>query len=53
MDLIRHQAFLREEDGRFICSRCGLENPTEERPCIPVSGEPSQAAEGSVNFQNE
>ena len=32
---------LREEDGLWVCSRCGLVNPTEDQPCIPVSIEPS------------
>jgi hypothetical protein len=27
---------LREEDGLFVCSRCGLVNPTDEQPCIPA-----------------
>lgn len=41
MELLHHQAMLREEDGVFVCSRCGLVNPTEDQPCVPVMTEPS------------
>jgi hypothetical protein len=32
---------LREDDGVYICSRCGLVNPTNDVPCIPVEVNPS------------
>ena len=34
---------MRESDGLFVCSRCGLVNPSDDQPCIPVSLEPSDA----------
>ena len=44
MDLLHHQAALREEDGVWICSRCGLVNPTDDQPCIPTVADPSLAS---------
>ncbi|HET9697399.1 MAG TPA: hypothetical protein VFP40_11075 [Terriglobales bacterium] len=41
MELIHHQAMLRESDGMFVCSRCGLINPSDDQPCIPNTIEPS------------
>ncbi|MGH9524946.1 MAG: hypothetical protein ACRD3E_20665 [Terriglobales bacterium] len=41
MELLRHQPYLREEDGNWVCSRCGMVNPTDDSPCIPVNLEPS------------
>jgi len=41
MELLHHQPMLREEDGVYICSRCGLVNPTSDIPCIPVEVNPS------------
>lgn len=41
MDLLHHQAAMREEDGVWICSRCGLVNPTDDQPCIPMATDPS------------
>lgn len=41
MELLHHQASLREEDGNFVCSRCGLVNPSDDTPCIPANLEPS------------
>ncbi len=41
MELLHHQATLREEDGMFVCSRCGLINPSDDTPCIPINLEPS------------
>ena len=41
MELLRHQAYLGEIDGMFICSRCGLINPSADQPCIPENVEPS------------
>jgi len=32
---------LREDDGVWVCSRCGLINPPDDQPCIPVTIEPS------------
>lgn len=46
MDLLHHQAMLREEEeGLFICSRCGLVNPPDDEPCIPLNLEPAQPGE--------
>jgi hypothetical protein len=42
MELTHHQATLRESDGLWVCSRCGLVNPSDDQPCIPVSIEPSE-----------
>jgi uncharacterized protein YbaR (Trm112 family) len=41
MELLHHQAMLRDTDGQFVCSRCGLVNPSDDQPCIPVTLEPS------------
>jgi hypothetical protein len=41
MELFHHQAMLRETDGQFVCSRCGLVNPSDDQPCIPLTLEPS------------
>ena len=41
MELLRHQASLGEPDGTFVCSRCGLINPSEDQPYIPANMEPS------------
>jgi len=41
MELLHHQASLREEDGWFVCSRCGLVNPSDDTPCIPANLEPA------------
>ncbi len=32
---------MRESDGMFVCSRCGLVNPSDDQPCIPVNLEPA------------
>lgn len=40
MDLLHHQARMREEDGLFVCSRCGLVSPSDDVPCIPANLEP-------------
>ncbi len=31
---------LREDDGQFVCSRCGLVNPSDEQPCSPINIKP-------------
>ncbi len=41
MELLHHQATLREEDGAWVCSRCGLVNPSDDQPCIPMNIEPA------------
>ncbi|MDP9267000.1 MAG: hypothetical protein M3P27_01570 [Acidobacteriota bacterium] len=41
MELLHHQAMMRESDGMFVCSRCGLVNPSDDQPCIPVNLEPA------------
>lgn len=41
VELLRHQASLGDPDGVFVCSRCGLINPSEDQPCIPANVEPS------------
>jgi hypothetical protein len=41
MELLHHQAMMRDTDGVFVCSRCGMVNPTEDQPCIPVNLEPA------------
>lgn len=41
MELLHHQTMLREEDGLFVCSRCGLVNPGDDQPCIPINLEPA------------
>ena len=46
MDFLHHQAMLRDEDGQFVCSRCGLLNPSDDQPCIPENIEPSELPHG-------
>jgi hypothetical protein len=41
MELLHHQATMREMDGQFVCSRCGLVNPSADQPCIPTNIEPA------------
>ncbi len=41
MEMSHHQTMLREEDGLFVCSRCGLVNPGDDQPCIPRNLEPA------------
>ncbi len=47
MELLHHQAMLRDdlEGGLIVCSRCGLVNPTDDQPCIPITIEPAQPDE--------
>ncbi len=47
MELLHHQAMLRDdlEGGLIVCSRCGLVNPTDDQPCIPINIEPSRPDE--------
>jgi hypothetical protein len=45
MQLLHHQAQMRETDGVWVCSRCGLVNPTDDQPCIPLHLDP--AAKGT------
>ena len=33
---------MRESDGVWVCSRCGMVNPTDDQPCIPVNLEPTE-----------
>lgn len=49
MDLLHHQAWMREEDGLFICSRCGLISPSDDVPCIPANLEPAEG-EGDLGL---
>jgi hypothetical protein len=37
MEFLHHQPFLREDDGEYVCSRCGLLNPGDGDPCIPMN----------------
>ncbi len=46
MELLHHQPRLREDDGEYVCSRCGLINPGDGDPCIPVNLEPAESGEG-------
>jgi hypothetical protein len=46
VELLHHQPMLREEDGVFVCSRCGMVNPSDDQPCVPVMTEPS--SDGTV-----
>ena len=48
MELLHHQPMLREdiEGGVFVCSRCGLVNPSDDQPCIPINLEPAQQPQG-------
>ena len=41
MQLLHHQAEMRESDGVWVCSRCGLVNPTDDQPCIPLHLDPA------------
>jgi hypothetical protein len=41
MAFLHHQSMLRDEDGQFVCSRCGLMNPSDDQPCIPLNLEPA------------
>ncbi len=43
MQLLHHQIAMREDDGEFVCRRCGLVNPGEDEGCIPVNLEPPRA----------
>ena len=43
MELFHHQPVLREDDGEVICSRCGLLNPGDDDPCIPINIEPAES----------
>ncbi len=43
MELLHHQPLLREEDGEYVCSRCGLINPGDGDPCIPFNIEPAES----------
>ena len=36
---------MREEDGQWVCSRCGMVNPSADQPCIPTHLEPSDSGE--------
>ncbi|MFB3815511.1 MAG: hypothetical protein ACE14L_15515 [Terriglobales bacterium] len=45
MELMHHQNRLRDDDGEFVCSRCGMINPGEDDPCIPISIEPAESGE--------
>jgi len=45
MELLHHQSMPREEDNVFVCSRCGLENPPDDQPRIPVRTKPSTQEE--------
>jgi transposase len=42
MELLHHQLMPRDEDGQFVCSRCGLVNPRDDQPCIPINLEPTE-----------
>jgi hypothetical protein len=43
MELLHHQPSLREDDGEYVCSRCGLVNPGDGDPCLPINLEPAQS----------
>ncbi len=45
MDLLHHQATMRDDDGEWVCSRCGMVNPSADQPCIPMHLEPSKSDE--------
>ena len=45
MQVLHHQIALREDDGEFVCSRCGLINPGDEDVCIAVSLEPAESGD--------
>ena len=42
MELLHHQVQLREDDNQFVCTRCGLVNPGDSDPCLPVSLDPEE-----------
>ena len=42
MELLHHEVVLREEDGQQVCSRCGMMNPQDTQPCIPLNLEPTE-----------
>lgn len=39
MDLLHHEPTLREQDGQTVCARCGMINPSDDQPCIPLNPE--------------
>ncbi len=43
MQLLHHQIAMREDDGEFVCRRCGLINPGDDEGCIPVNLEPAES----------
>jgi hypothetical protein len=47
MELLHHQPQLREDDGEYVCSRCGLINPGDDDACIPVNLEPADSKGGA------
>jgi len=32
---------MRDSDGVFVCSRCGMVNPSDDTPCVPVEMHPA------------
>jgi hypothetical protein len=48
MELFHHQAMMREPDGVFVCSRCGLVNPSDDQPCVPLQLEPAEQDENAA-----
>jgi hypothetical protein len=53
MELLHHQAFMREEDNMLVCSRCGMVNPSNDQPCIPVSSEPAIESVSDMPVNND
>ncbi len=43
MQLLHHQIAMREDDGEFVCRRCGLINPGDDDACIPVDLGPAES----------
>jgi hypothetical protein len=43
MELLHHQPMMTEVDGKFVCSRCGMINPSDDQPCIPLNLEPAES----------
>ncbi|HEU5451653.1 MAG TPA: hypothetical protein VFU76_06695 [Terriglobales bacterium] len=41
MELLHHQLAMRDVDGEFVCSRCGLVNPSPDQPCLPLNADPA------------
>ena len=41
MELLHHQLAMRDVDGEFVCSRCGLVNPSPDQPCVPLNADPA------------